>query len=331
MKIAVHNSKEYYDSLVSHIKTAQERIDLHAMFIYPGRVSNTLIHEISLKNIPTTFSFDAFTLFAANGLPAWIFGYTNLFRVIPFLTQIGSAHIARQIIGLKNPMSYLFPFVGRNHMKISVIDNTGYIGGVNIDDAEVDTYQDCMIESSEPKFVEVLRSILKEIHTNMLRTNRAIPIDSSHTILVDAGKTASSIIQTNAQQLIQNAKKSITLITPVMPLGKTRKLLLQASENNIPVTLITSREERFSILFLINNMIARILLAQGQNDSFRLIRRPGMVHAKILIVDNEKTIVGSHNFSEIGVLCHTAEIALCSSDKTLAGELTSLFGNTKHS
>lgn len=214
----------------------------------------------------------------------------------------------------------LLPIAGRNHKKIYLIDHTAvWIGGVNLYEKAF-TNLDCMIKWEEPNVIATLGrqfpSILKQSDRN-----QEIPLTDSTKLLVDSGTRAQSLIYYHAVELVRKAKSEIIFMSQFVPDGPLLGILAEKPPT-LPVTVLTSPRDvpaftRFPEA--VPYFRFKRVLAAHPNISLHHLTR--FVHAKILLVDRNVALCGSHNLVNIGVQLGTAEIAIETEDKTLVNHL----------
>ncbi len=200
----------------------------------------------------------------------------------------------------------------RNHRKIVIIDNTiGYIGGMNIADRYVEgtpkgVWRDTHIKVEGPIIADMLYSFA--VDWNFLKTKKEIaPIQIPETPKLEA-PTAKIPIQMvssgptdrwgNIAQIFHKAilaaQKSIYIQTPYfMPTDFLLKALQTAALSGIDVRLlIPMRSDSRLLSFATYSYIGECL----QSGIKIYLYKPGMLHAKNMIIDNDFVTSGSANF-----------------------------------
>ena len=213
----------------------------------------------------------------------------------------------------------------RNHRKIALFDGqTAVIGGQNISlnylgyTPSNRRYRDCsfLIDGPaagalervfiadwcqathrEPKeFLEILR------HQPQLSGKTQIKIISSGPDCVGDPLWEAYI------KLIENAEKSITIMTPYFIPDRTLfRLLVSAAQKNIKVKIILPRRSDHRLLDFARRWYLRKLKEAGAQILFY---KSGILHAKLFMVDDETAIVGSANL-DMRSLFFNYEIAAC--------------------
>ena len=213
----------------------------------------------------------------------------------------------------------------RNHRKIAIFDGqTAVIGGQNISLNYLGyvpsnrRYRDCsfLIDGPaagalervfiadwcqathrEPKeFLEILR------HQPQLNGETQIKIISSGPDCIGDPLWETYI------KLIENAEKSITIMTPYFVPDRTLyRLLLNAAQKNIKIKIILPRRSDHRLLDFARRWYLRKLKEAGAQILFY---KSGVLHAKLFMVDDETAVVGSANL-DMRSLFFNYEIAAC--------------------
>ncbi len=134
-----------------------------------------------------------------------------------------------------------------------------------------------------------------------------------------------------ALTLLSAAKKSIFISTfkaelTTKPRGrrlvKFFELLFEKSRLGLDVRFLISKRESYGHIPLSNLFAVREL--KKNKVQVRHLRHDRICHAKLIIVDNEITILGSHNLSVKS--CHNNfEASLCIADPYIAGQLQGFY------
>ncbi len=206
-----------------------------------------------------------------------------------------------------------FPFLGsrinwRNHRKIVIIDSKiGYIGGMNIADRYVDggesgVWRDAHLRISGP----ILRSLNHAFAYDWNLMGRPVPDefnpaeietspDNVGMQLVTAGPNGQwSNIALIFLKAIGNAKRRVYLQTPYfLPTEGLLRALQAAALSKIDVRIMIPRHPDSMLLRYASRSYVKECLQAGIKIYFY---EKGMLHSKLLIVDDEFTTVGSTNF-----------------------------------
>ncbi len=217
-----------------------------------------------------------------------------------------------------NSLNRFLPMVRRNHTKLYIVDEAiAWMGGVNLFDAAFEKI-DIMIRFEEKKIVENL--VKQFFMVNQLRSpvDYKLQLTSTENLFVDTGKIGSSIIYTEAMRKIDTAEKRIIFMSQFVPDGPLLQKLVKATKRGVKVEVITSPKKnslfttyptRFTYLYF--------QYVLSKNPLITLIHHEKNVHAKIILVDGECAMVGSHNYTYSGVLFGTEEMMMQTTDKDL--------------
>lgn len=202
----------------------------------------------------------------------------------------------------------------RNHRKIVVIDNTvGYIGGMNIADRYItglskggkEVWRDTHVRVEGPVVLDMLYQF--SIDWNFLKAKKDVaPITIPETDLqlipfripaqlISSGPTDRwENIALLFMRAILSAKKSIYLQTPYfLPTDFLLKALQNAALAGVDVRIIIPRKGDSRLLsFASFSYISQCLVAGIKIYLYK----PGMLHAKNLMVDDDFCTTGSANF-----------------------------------
>lgn len=315
-------------------KAAKKRLWIQTMYMEPGIVSarlTNILKDAAARNLDTKLHVDWFGLVTTNGELVYSAG----FPLFPIGTA--SANIIRQKkqwfktlqdsgvdVFFTNPprgMSRILPYRGRNHMKITIVDNISYLGGLNIADRDF-TYADFMVKITDEEITRAIAKQFSKVHDDNLE-DEDILIDDTR-LFVDSGKTDDSVILARAIDAVQGAESSVYHTSQFIPDGRFLKALHDAYTRGLDVQTIVPEQNTFNRLFaIIYRMNQLSMYMKGQR--IPLLFYPTMLHAKLVIVDEKLAIFGSHNLSDKGVKMGTAEIALHSTNETLVKHLLDFY------
>ena len=228
-------------------------------------------------------------------------------------------------------LSEYIPFLGRNHMKITLIDDVSFIGGINFSSKSFN-YSDFMIRTENKDMLSALKKIFIDNRDNKKQNDKKIKINDRNILLVDSGKARQSIIYESSIECINNAKESIRYISQFFPDFKILDALENAVNRGVNVEIITHSNEIAEKKY--RHKIEKILFnISNSNISNVYENSDRYIHAKMMIIDKDTSspsvILGSHNFSTFGVLFGTAEISIYSKEKDLISELYIWYSNIK--
>lgn len=329
----------FLNDVVQEASNAKKRVWMQAMEVEPGVYTDQLLEALQAaasRGVDARYHADWYSLLVTDGT----FNYWPLvarqFRKERKRRQRKKRTLAKDLAAARihvlftNPptlLDRLFPVRGRNHMKIVVIDETAWIGGVNFHDENFNAY-DCMIKITDPKITQEIAYVYGLVDTSQTIRDMSIDCSDSTILLVDGGVINRSIILRNACELVTAAKESVELITPLIPDGAFLQALKDAIKRGVQVEVISPQTKEMSgvyeLLDIFNDLTMHFYARQ-----LPITFKPFMIHAKVLIVDGKEAIVGSHNFSSRGVRMGTEEIALQTKNHSAVTELRQLYTTLK--
>lgn len=334
----VLSTHEFIEDVRLTAKETKYRMWAQAMDVAPGDIATELLTTIEKKakeGIDTRFHIDYYSLMVTGG------SFNYLLPVQKKLHQ-GEKHklLAKKIFfermeknGVKilytNPprlLEKLFPFKGRNHMKIIIADNNAWIGGVNFNDWNL-AGNDFMVKLTDPHIVSHIATLFKKIDREDNFEDYKINCTEETSLLVDSGQMGRSIILDNALEIIKKAENSVFMTTAFFPDTKMVKALhtLYARNGEVKVVAPTPRSMN-GLYTYIEKLNYELMKFRKQRFPTKMIKTRH--HAKLLIVDRKIAMFGSHNFSGRGVTLGTGEIAIISTNRTLVTNLLEFFHNT---
>lgn len=199
----------------------------------------------------------------------------------------------------------------RNHRKVVVIDDKiGYIGGMNIARRYVDgpgkgkVWRDTHLRVEGPVVASLLYSFA--VDWNFLRHHSDItpiePVSMKNTVgklipaqLITSGPTDRwASIAMLFQRAILSARKSVYIQTPYfLPTDALLKALQTAALSRIDVRLMIPARSDSNLLRLASYSYITECMQAGIKV---YLYKPGMLHSKTMVVDDEFCTIGSTNF-----------------------------------
>lgn len=222
----------------------------------------------------------------------------------------------------------VLPIYRRNHIKIYVVDDIVWLGGVNSSDESIERI-DFMVKFTDKIVVKDVAKQFYQVDENRSKHDYTIP-SPPQTILVDAGYLGKSIIFDTATTMVTQSTKRVIFVSQFIPDGKLLTEILLAAAKGIAVTVITSPKDVFTH-FPYNIPYQSFRAKMRQYPNIKLFHQHKKVHAKLLIIDDMMALFGSHNLVQLGVLLGTEEIAVKTTDTALVRNLKKFVEeNTTH-
>lgn len=335
-----YTSREYYVELAEKIARTESggRVVLMSLWLDARytEIQNIIdaAGAAAKRGVKVTVILDAFTLLIKRGLipgPAFFFGSDPAIvpeqfreRIAP-LEGLRKAGVECVIIHQpKRPLAN--PFMGRSHIKFSVVDDEVFIGGCNLSEAH---FLDIMVSWQDKKLAGWLENFAADVITSgkvskAVAEDLKIPIDSKTSLLLDSGRASQSIIFDEALKLIDRAQKTIFISYQYFPHGIIAEHLEKAHKRGVALQVVYNHySKHHPPLDMVYGLTAWKARQQKSAPLFegRLPKDHDYVHGKLIASEHE-AIVGSHNYMPSGVKWGTAEIAMISHDPAFAKKAT---------
>lgn len=311
----------FFEDQIAEVAKAEFRAWIQTMALEPSYFTNLLTSYLILavqRQVDVQIVHDAYSDYVTNNK----FNHLAFLQNTPdkrqhaeilanratFIKQINRMFKVNKTNVPRGPLSYtpLAGVMGRDHKKISLIDNIGYIGGLNMTPLDAKRV-DFMLKTTNKKIVKELERIFKRSFDDEAAEDIVTHCNDHNTLLVDSGKRGKSIIMDHVYELVEKENTSITLISPYQPSGKLRRMLNFSARKGTHVEVITTGSDQTGAAHKLSQFVHDF----GQDRArFYTHRYPGIVHAKALLFGTHTAILGSHNFDELFVRLGTEEISL---------------------
>lgn len=232
----------------------------------------------------------------------------------------------------KPSRAYKFPYAGRSHIKLAIINDRFFIGGCNFDSAR---YLDIMVAWRNAPTVKALNGIIEQITTHktvreaLEYTDQTLVLGEQMKLFIDCGVKRQSTILRQAHDIIDEAKENITITCQYFPGRETAQRLLAAHKRGVKVKIYFSHPSVHGPLFFVHHMYnfrEKFSLPRSFFD-YQLAKEVPKLHSKVIVTESA-VMIGSHNYVLDGVRYGTAEIALLNRDptfiKTMAAKVEEL-------
>ena len=198
--------------------------------------------------------------------------------------------------------------LSRNHKKLYVVDDRAYLGGINISDHNF-AWRDFMVRITDPAIVTTLAE-------DFACTERADRRSVNGAVLTNKE------IEPVFDEVVNGATRSLVLASPYsLDVGIVR-LLGQA---RAPAkTVITAQQNNYRWLRLAEPYIWSRLARAG----VALHTYPDFFHARFLLADDDKLLVGSSNFSRHSFRCNQEVCLLITDAQFIAGFKARMLADT---
>jgi phosphatidylserine/phosphatidylglycerophosphate/cardiolipin synthase-like enzyme len=319
---SVLKGPEFLDDLESEAKKATRRVFIKTMILGAGIATDRLLsmYKGTKKSVDKKFHVDWIGVVGIGNLDLLKKHSPKEDSKKWFLLELKKNNVELSITN--RPKFGFAGYVGRNHMKIVIVDDITYLGGVNISDRQFFSYVDFMVKIVDENLAQTLSSLFTP--EKKLYEDRVIYKNKDLEVVVDAGIPRKSLIFEKAVSKIKLAKKNIIHISQFLPDGKILHELEKLYINGAGVSIITPRKNQFNKFFVLLNTLNKLSI------KFRRVRMPiilkqTMIHAKLTIIDDKTAIFGSHNLSQKGVMVGTSEIAVFTSNPKLIKNLSNYY------
>ena len=184
--------------------------------------------------------------------------------------------------------------LSRNHKKLYVADDHAYLGGINISDHNF-AWRDFMIRTTDPAIVDALAE-------DFSRTEQGERQSVNGAIITNAE------IEPVFEELVGAATSSLVLASPYsLDVGIVDLLRRSPAPAK---TVITAHQNNYRWLRAAEPYIWRRLVRSG----VELRTYPYFFHARFLLADDDRLLIGSSNFSRHSFRCNQ-EVCLLITDR----------------
>ena len=334
---------QYFQELIdfAHGAGAGDRIAIATMGFDPRAESvATLAHELAAaarRGTQVLLWVDALTFLQSSHPtrfgPLW-YGtgvaarshrpFGERFALLEELRAAGGAYI----ITNRPRRPYTFTKAGRSHIKLAVLNDHVYLGGNNL---ERPLQIDIMASWQDKPAADYLYDFARQVaasgspRTALHGRDTRHKLDTTNTLLIDAGVPRQSLILDEACRLIDETEERLFMTCQFFPGGRTGQRLAAAIKRGVKVTLFYSpasthgHVERYGHTLYEWRERWRL---PAELFAHRLPVGMPKLHAKVL-VSEKAAMIGSHNYVVQGVAFGTAEIALINNNPAFGQELQS--------
>jgi cardiolipin synthase len=297
--------ESYFDALVSELKTAKKFIFMEYFIVEEGLMWGTILNILAEKvkeGVEVRFMYDGM-----NAMARVPYGYYKKVRELGIECKMFSP--IHPIISTH--------YNNRDHRKICVIDGkTAFTGGINLSDEYINRrhpfghWKDTgvMIKGSAVKsftlmFLQLweIKSDKKDVYDYYLAPGEytdeelaAMERESGYVIPYgDIPIDGENIAQNVYMDMINNARHYVHVMTPYLVLDyETLAAIKFAAARGVEVSLLLPHIPDKKYAFALAKSHYKELIKAGVNI---YEYTPGFIHAKTVISDNRKAVVGSVN------------------------------------
>lgn len=290
--------EEYYKRLKEDLKQAKEYILIEYFIISDGKMWDEIyeiLKEKRKQNVKIYIIYDALG---------------SLFKKPKDLKkQLEEANI--EYLAFNPLTTFIRSYINyRDHRKIVVIDGkAGYTGGINIGDEYINLthrlghWKDCGVRIEG----EGIKSLISIFFTLWNMNKENVNYESYINEIEQTNKEQGYIIpfsdnphnkinpmQNTYINIINNAQKYVYIMTPYLILdSETEQALINTSLSGINIKIITpSIPDKKLVNACTKSFYGKLLEAGIEIYEYK----PGFIHSKVIISDDEVSIVGTANF-----------------------------------
>ncbi len=220
---------------------------------------------------------------------------------------------------LKFSLDYFSKNHQRNHRKIVIIDDhITHFGSANITEY-AQNWRESILQLNDDIALTFKRIFLenwRNANSNFFKKHRSlktIRYRDFH-IIRDIPSIYYQKIKTHFEKEIRKAKKEIIIVTPYfLPGYKLRRQMILAARRGVAVNVYIPSH---SDVRLVDYLRDKYLGFLHQNKINLFFYKPTNLHAKLMLVDNEKYTIGSSNF-DYRSFRYMHEIALSGNNKEI--------------
>jgi cardiolipin synthase len=316
------NGAIFYPAELEAIYSAQKSIQLEFFEFFEGQVASTVLEALTERaraGVNIHLVVDALGSFRTSD------SYFNELR------RAGGRVLWYQPVRLKN-----VPYIDqRTHRKLLVIDGKrGFIGGAGVADHWLShgkygpPWRDTMFRV-EGRAVAGMAAVLSEnwlecsgeiLTLPMQGVSHAPAQGATSMVLASTPQEGGTRVRILYQVLLDSARDNILITTPYfLPDRSARKALLRAiRERGVLVRILTNgrNSDHPAITKFSRSLELELLRAGAEIYEYQ----PGMIHAKLLVIDGQWSVLGSANFDHRSFALNN-EVSMAVLDRSLATKL----------
>lgn len=329
------DGETYFDDMFDAIKNAKKYILLEYFIVKPGKIWKQL--------------FDLLRLKAREGVEIKLlyddFGCVDRFDDKKFFKKLVNHGIEAV------PFNKIVPTVNmfsqyRDHRKIVVIDGCiGYVGGINVgdeyanEDNKFGYWKDTAVKINGSAVWSLVvmffnnwqASTKKIIDITKYKNDRIVSTKVKDYVQPygTGPMTKSPIARNLFDKMISGARKTIYITTPYFIIDRTiMQDLKVAALSGVDIKIIMPGiPDKKWVFYLSRSYYSELIKVGVKIYEYS----PGFVHAKMMVVDDTTTVVGSTNFDfrslylhfESGVLIHNSKMV-----STVKQDMDNIIGNS---
>lgn len=323
----------FLENFISAIQVARKRVWFQAMVMEHGKVFSQVENELisaSKRGVDVRINVDSVS-------ERYVHGDLDLLPVVSRKkkaienekNRLTNGLLGRLVEGgvkitVMNPpgiIAKLLPVSGRNHIKMYIVDDIVWLGGLNFYDKAFSNL-DFVVRFDQTDIVRASIAQFEMVNERKPLNDYIVDCEGDYRLVIDSGKRGVSLIYDEALKLVDSSKKSIVFVSQLVPEGQILDSLLEKACGGLSVTIITSHPtDKTFTKYPLKWSYTRFKRRIRKREDLKFIHLDRKVHAKLIIVDEQVAFFGSHNFVDAGVLMGTEEIAVRTRDTGLVRQL----------
>ena len=295
------DNREFVEDMHQALRTAERRVLVQVM-TFDGDASGLAVADrmvaAARRGVDVRLLVDCFALRYVSDRPAKDLDVREeAAETSAMFERLRAAGVAVTFTQPFGPV--LFFGLSRNHKKLYVIDDHAYLGGINISDHNF-AWRDFMVRIADPATVNTLAEDFALTERGERQSLKGHIITNSE-------------IEPAFKDVVNGATRSLVLASPYsLDIGIV-KLLEQARAPD--KTVIMARHNNFRWLRAAEPHIWDRLARSGVD----LCTYPDFFHARFLLADDDRLLIGSSNFSRHSFRCNQ-EVCLLITDTEFIAE-----------
>lgn len=308
------DSNRFFEQLTADVQNARHSVYIQCMSFEADQVGTKLIELLGSKpTLERTLLIDDYSRYVVNdtflNAPQGWMNKNNARNERAALE--GLIEQAREFgvkVKFTSPMGFLMHrYPARNHKKMVIIDDEiSYLGGMNFTEHNFE-WSDTMVRHTNPDIASAL-SVSFQADLNETKSPAVTEIDSDTVLyLFNGWKTKSAY-----ESLIERVKSSKKVIALSPYISYPMLDAIAAVPDN---QVILPKDNNKPLMHIIHG------LSRYSQIDFKYVSGK-MVHAKMLILDDEVAVYGSSNFDVISYFFEK-EVVMVNKNPELVKQLTS--------
>src|SRR5690606_38408027 len=207
----------------------------------------------------------------------------------------------------------------RSHIKFGVLDDTLYLGGVNLT-RKITGSLDFMVAIDDPEMVHGFDDFREKY--KMADTDLQYDLNAENKFIYDAGRFNSSLIMKTANEMAGRAHSEIKVFCPFYVQDPFKKELRKAADRGCHVEIYTNG------VSALHPPYRQFISYTGMGDRLERHRKIDiyrteneMLHARGILVDGKEALITSHTLCVAEQLLKTQNIALHTRQRNIINPL----------